>query len=423
MNMRYSQVKLFRMTLLAIGAVACGSAGAGGEVRYLANAGDDAADGRTPATAWRTVEKLNRDLPAGATAYFRCGDVFYGGIEVKGGTDAAHRTVLTSYGKGARPVVTASKTVRADPAVWENFSHCFWRVYLRNPTNFTGLASSDCNPGFLLVDGEVKPWRRYCRSDLVSPWDFCGTNGWLYVHADENPAKLAKDIRVALHVHCVQFGSFTVISNIAVRATGAHGMHGGWGCDLTHVRIADCEFENIGGSELPGFEKEWGFRVRFGNGIELGGDAENVIVERCSFRGVYDVCFTMQGYPKKGWRNVQCRNCTMTDCSQAFEVWCRKAPKGAGFANCSFTGNRTLRVGGGWGEMVRPCRKAATPLLVYNMETDSVDIDVSGNVFEEAPHGLVHCNAYNGQKPSLPGGYRIHDNVCKKVGSGKEKTR
>ena len=79
--------------------------------------------------------------------------------------------------------------------------------------------------------------------------------------------------------------------------------------------------------------------------------------------------------------------------------------------------------GGGWGEMVRPCRKEATPLLVYRMETDSVDIDVSGNVFEEAPHGLVYCNAYDGKKPSLPGGYRIHDNVCKKIGPGKEKTR
>ena len=50
-------------------------------------------------------------------------------------------------------------------------------------------------------------------------------------------------------------------------------------------------------------------------------------------------------------------------------------------------------------------------------------IDVSGNVFEEAPHGLVYCNAHNGQGQSLPDGYRIHDNVCKKIGLGKEKTR
>lgn len=73
----------------------------GGEARYLSAAGDDAADGRTPATAWRTVEKLNGELPAGATAYLRCGDVFYGGISVKGGADAAHPTVLTKIGRSA----------------------------------------------------------------------------------------------------------------------------------------------------------------------------------------------------------------------------------------------------------------------------------------------------------------------------------
>lgn len=414
-----------RAALVLATALACaGARGVAAETRYLANAGDDAADGRTPATAWRTLAKASAELPAGATLRLKSGDVFYGQLRPAAGLDARRPTVVTSWGEGPKPAISATKNLRNDPSAWEDLSHCFWRIDLSNPSNSTGLVSTDCNPGFLLVDGVVKPWRRYCRADLVSPWDFCGTtNGWLYVHADENPAKLAKDIRVALRVHCVQFDSYTVISNIAVRATGAHGMHAGWGCSVRDVRITDCDFENIGGSELPGFEKEWGFRVRFGNGIELGGDAENVVVERCSFRGVYDVCFTMQGYPKKGWLNVQCRNCTMTDCSQAFEVWCQKAPKGAGFANCSFTGNRTLRVGGGWGEMVRPCRKAATPLLVYRMETDSVDIDVSGNVFEEAPHGLVYCNAYDGKKPSLPGGYRIHDNVCKKIGPGKEKTR
>ena len=412
----------FRQILSAFLSAAALS-GVAAEARYLANAGDDAADGRTPSTAWRTLAKASAALPAGATLCLKSGDVFYGQLRPAAGLDARRPTVVTSWGEGPKPVISATKNLRNDPAVWEDRSHCFWRINLSNPSNFTGLVSTDCNPGFLLVDGAVKPWRRYCHSDLVSPWDFCGEDGWLYVHADANPAKLAKDIRVALRIYCVQFGSFTVISNLAVRATGAHGMHAGWGNSVRDVSIADCDFENIGGSELPGFEKRWGFRVRFGNGIELGGDAENVTIERCSFRGVYDVCFTMQGYPKKGWRNVHCRNCTMTDCTQAFEIWCAKAPKGVGYENCSFTGNRTLRVGGGWGEMVRPCRQAATPLLVYGLQTDTIDIDVSGNVFEAAPHGLVYHNAYDGKRPSLPDGYRIHDNVCKNIGPGKEETR
>lgn len=151
-------------------------------------------------------------------------------------------------------------------------------------------------------------------------------------------------------------------------------------------------------------------RIRFGNGIELGGDAEDVIVERCSFLGVYDVCFTMQGYPKKGWSDVCCRNCTMTDCTQAFEVWCQRAPKGVGFKRCSFTGNRTLRVGGGWGALVRTKREVATPLLIYRMDTDTIDIKVTGNTFENMPRGLIFNR---GGVNKIPNGYRIYDNIVK----------
>jgi glycerophosphoryl diester phosphodiesterase len=59
------------------------------DVRYFSNEGDDAADGLTPATAWRTLEKLDKDLPAGGEARLRRGDVFYGKANLKPGPDAA----------------------------------------------------------------------------------------------------------------------------------------------------------------------------------------------------------------------------------------------------------------------------------------------------------------------------------------------
>jgi hypothetical protein len=53
----------------------------------------------------------------------------------------------------------------------------------------------------------------------------------------------------------------------------------------------------------------------------------------------------------------------------------------------------------------------ATPLLLYRMETDTVDITVSGNVFENAPLGLIYVL---GGRDALPAGYRIQDNIEKK---------
>ena len=149
-----------RLVLSVVLAALTASVAGAGEVRYLSATGDDAADGRTPQSAWRTVEKLNADLPAGGTALLRRGDVFYGGLRLPAGTDAAHPTVLADYGTGPKPVLSSVKILRPDPSVWQRSDLCRWRVNLAGPTNCTGIVTEDCNPGFLLVDGEVKAWRR-----------------------------------------------------------------------------------------------------------------------------------------------------------------------------------------------------------------------------------------------------------------------
>ena len=391
--------------------------GAAGETRYLAANGDDARDGKTPETAWRTLSRLNKGLPSGGTALLRCGDVFYGQLTVRGGIDKDHRTVITSYGTGSKPVISGMKILRDDPGIWHVHytpDHNRWSMDLKDPANYTGLESDDANPGFLLVDGEVKPWKRYSRYDVNGQWDFAGENGRLYVHSTNNPALLSHDIRVAMNVNCIWLRSHTAVSNIAVRATGGHGMVAGWSSKTatTDIRISDCDFENIGGSELIGFEKSSDdVRVRYGNGVEFGSNCSDAIVERCEFSGIYDVAFTMQGCPSvTSWCDVHMRDCVVRDSSQAFEIWCRGAAPGIGFKRCSFTGNHTINVGGGWGALVRPNRHTATPLLVYFMETDTVDIDVSGNTFENALLGILHKR---GGIDKMPSGYRIFDNIVK----------
>jgi len=89
-----------------------------GEVRYLAADGDDARDGKTPETAWRTLSRLNDGLPSGGTALLRCGDVFFGQLAVSGGIDKDRRTVITSYGVGSKPVISGTKNLRDDPGIW-----------------------------------------------------------------------------------------------------------------------------------------------------------------------------------------------------------------------------------------------------------------------------------------------------------------
>lgn len=383
----------------------------GGKVRYLAADGDDRNDGRTPATAWRTVQKLNSDLPSGGTALLRCGDVFYGRIEVKGGIDSSTRTVISSFGRGPKPVISGTKNLRNDPAIWRTKAarYNYWYTDLNNPSNCSGVATDDANPGFLLVDGEVKPWRHFCHHDINRQWDFAGHDGSLYVYSTNNPALLSSDMRVAVNVTGIILHSHTVVSNLSIRAVGGHGICAGWEMSPTvDMRISDCDFENVGGSELLGYK---GMRVRYGNGVEFGSNCSDATVENCRFHGIYDVALTMQGTPTStGWNDIHFRRCHIEDSSQAFEVWCKGAKPGMGFSRCSFTDSRSVNVGGGWGALSRPNRIVATPLLVYRMETDTVDIDVSGNVFEKMPNGLMFVFGGAGK---LSPGYRIHGNAVR----------
>lgn len=385
------------------------------EIRYLANSGDDNADGMTPETAWRTIKRLNEGLPAGGTAKLKCGDVFYGHIKVKGGADAEHPTAVTSYGDGPKPVLSFSKILKNDPAIWETGKGTvplfgIWRTDLTNPENYIGVESDNVNPGVLLVDGVVKPWRKFCRHDINQQWDFTGDRKWLYVYSTENPADLSDRIEVSLCEGVLLLVSNMVVSNLSVKMSGGCAMCGGWTDKsvVSHIRISDCDFENIGGSELVGFESgEDGRKARFGNGIEFGHNVQDVIVERCSFNGVYDTGFTMQGFPSVSWSDVHVRDCYFTECSQAYELWCRNAPAGVGYERCSFTGNRCVNVGGGWGAETRPNRSVATPLLMYFMDTDTMDVDVSGNTFENCPRGVLFKL---GGLDQVPAGYRMHDN-------------
>jgi hypothetical protein len=80
---------------------------------YISNSGDDTKDGRTPATAWRTITKLNNSwaiINPGDNIFFERGGTFTGTITpTKSGT-ATSRITIGAYGTGANPIITGFTT-------------------------------------------------------------------------------------------------------------------------------------------------------------------------------------------------------------------------------------------------------------------------------------------------------------------------
>ena len=86
-------------------------ASAAGTTYYVSAGGSDANDGKSPESAWETLDKVNATaLQPGDSVSFRRGDVFSGGIVVgRSGTSRA-RITLNAYGSGDLPTITGGLT-------------------------------------------------------------------------------------------------------------------------------------------------------------------------------------------------------------------------------------------------------------------------------------------------------------------------
>ena len=111
---------------------------------------------------------------------------------------------------------------------------------------------------------------------------------------------------------------------------------------------------------------------------------------------VYDVAVTLQGEQENdfiGWKNVHVKNNRITRCSQSFEVWSRgEQPElGAGYVNCSFTGNNCTDAGiGSWGYEARPNKdEGGVHLLAYNEELP-MELSITGNRFIGAKNAYMY---------------------------------
>ncbi len=79
---------------------------------YLSNAGNDTNSGTSTDAPWATIDKLNKtSLQAGDAVYFRAGDIFRGTIYVNQSGTSVNPIVFTSYGSGAKPIISGAELV------------------------------------------------------------------------------------------------------------------------------------------------------------------------------------------------------------------------------------------------------------------------------------------------------------------------
>lgn len=335
---------------------------------YYVNAGigSDSSDGLSPNSAWRTIERVNSAaLKPGDRVLFNRGGVWRGQLRPVSGNEAG-RITYGAYGRGFKPRIFGSAE-RDTESDWQDQGGHVWRS--------DGFS---IDVGNIIFNGGkavgIKVWKR---EDVNSPlryW-YDKEHSALFLHCEQNPAKLYSSIECALTRHIIDESnrSWVTYTDLDFRYGGAHGI-GGIG--TSHIIVRNCDLSYIGGGHQ--FTDKNGHPVRYGNGIEFWDSAHDNLVEGCRLWEIYDAALTNQGFDKNSQTDITYRNNIIWNSEYSFEYWNR--PGDSITRNIHFENNTCVNAGHGWSHAQRP-DPTGRHLMFYENSAKTSSFFVTGNIF------------------------------------------
>lgn len=359
-----------------------------GRMPGAAAAEAEAAYGRAPC---ESTVRIGRSTPLaevnamafapGTTVLFERGGVWRGQLQVRSGVPG-HPIRYGAFGDGPAPVFQPSRDLSAAGA-WSREKDGLWRAG-------TGAAA---DIGNVILDGGASGclFKRGSRAECLRDGDFWCDPASLavFVRSESgSPATRWQSIEAAEKIHCIDEACAHDVEydGLALRFGAAHGFGGG---DVKRVAIRDCDISWIGGGYL--YVDTLGNGVRYGNGIELWGGAEDVLVEKCRVRQCWDAGLTNQSnMPGSVERNIVWRECTVSACEYSYEFW--QQGEGGAVEGVRLENNVFRDAGAGWGHAQRWNPNAAH-LMLYDTTAHTPGFVVEGNVFSRSTDVL--CRMFN----------------------------
>ena len=337
---------------------------------YVSSSGNDNNDGKTPETAWKTIDKVNKmEFSAGDGVFFKRGDEWrtISSLSAKSGV------TYSAYGSGAKPKIIASVD-GSGSGMWASTSY-------ENVYAFTENLPGSRDVGNIVFDGgrawgiQIQQTKGGTRHEIGTVFNgietfatatgaFAGAkdlnndlefyHDWdsetLYVYSKEgNPGERFSSIEIVDRgngialVQDEEAGSAhdIVIDNIEIYGAGSHGIGGG---TVKNVTVQYCVLKWIGGSIQAKYIFNRDFGVRFGNAVESYGNSENFVIHDCYASQIYDCCWTVQTQSKGQFIDIKMYNNVSEYCNSGLEIW----QNGGTIQNMELYNNYTRFNGYGW---------------------------------------------------------------------------
>ncbi len=349
-----------------------------GTVYYVSNSGNDSNDGMTKNSSWETLDKVNSfNFNPGDIICFKKGDEWRGQLIPKGG-DTYASIVYTSYGNyfNNKPQIlgSISKSLEAD---WTKVSDNIWSTKVSIP-----------DVGNIILNGNKCGKKAWSAEELLeqNQFYFKTSTEELLIYSTDNPAKIYQSIECALSRYIIDQANkrWIVYDGLSLKYGAAHGIGG---VNTSNITIRNCDISYIGGAD---FYKDGVRHVRYGNGIEFWGSADNNLVEYCKIWEIYDAALTNQNSGQVVTQNnITYRRNRIWNSEYSFEYW--NEPSESSTNNIKFINNYCYNAGMGWGHEQRP-DKCGRHICFFSNSSSINNFKVSGNTFKYAEEFMVYIN-------------------------------
>ncbi|MEP7109791.1 MAG: right-handed parallel beta-helix repeat-containing protein [Ferruginibacter sp.] len=367
---------------------------------YISAKGNDAADGLTPATSWLTIEKINKArFSPGDSILFQRGDSWREGQALYGSSDGmpGHPVVYGAYGKGAKPLILASKDISAS-MFWAKSSKDIWKT-----TSKINITSRDLILGksrsrqitpdianLIFNNEKLTGFKKRFLADLKTQGDFCLDldDTILYLYSTVNPSVYYKKIeatgiRNAENNIEIINRHYLAFVNLDIRYSKNNGI---LLRDCSNIEITGCDFSWIGGCYFPidtYMRSSDPNPARMGNGIQLWQGNSDVTIKNCNISEVYDAGISPQGVGAVySIQNLRIHHNLIRDCFYSFEFWGHEA--GSTGKNIFFENNTCLNSGGGWSTAQRPDKERCAHLQFSSSKMSFSNVFIRNNIFYES---------------------------------------
>lgn len=374
-----------------------------GQAYYVSADGNDENDGKTPETAFKTVERLNQvKLASNDAVFFRRGDEFRTTETVKG----AAGVTFTAYGEGAKPIINGSPENSAYKEAWILTEvPNVYRYHKTMETDVGGIFMNTNESDYeaegikvlLTADKATdrttgKSWKGI--AEMQNHYFFHELEtGNLYLRWDEgNPGELYDSIEINRGAHGLHVkGSNVTVDNLKFVFFGFHGISSGTTSNLV---VTNSEFGWIGGSFQGG--KYGG--ARYGNGVEIYGGCNYYLIDNCYVYQCYDAGITHQqsagGTSNIVMKDVTYSNNVIEKCIYNIEYFCSAGANDTvvrRMENILFKDNIIRLCGYGFGQQ-RP-DKGNDAHIRGGSQNMAANYHIEGNIFDRGRSNLIYVGA------------------------------